>query len=33
MALFHRSNTYLMIVFCALAVDSAIGLPTLGLPF
>jgi protoheme IX farnesyltransferase len=33
MALFHRSNTYLMIVFCALAIDSAIGLPTLGLPF
>jgi protoheme IX farnesyltransferase len=33
MALFHRSNTYLMIVFCALAVDSAIGLPKLGLPF
>jgi heme o synthase len=33
MALFHRSNTYLMIVFCALAVDSAIGMPALGLPF
>jgi protoheme IX farnesyltransferase len=33
MALFHRSNTYLMIVFVALAVDSAIGLPTIGLPF
>ncbi|MFD8495355.1 heme o synthase [Amycolatopsis sp. NPDC059657] len=33
MALFHRSNTYLMIVFVALAVDSAIGLPVLGLPF
>ncbi|WP_236791211.1 heme o synthase [Amycolatopsis sp. GM8] len=33
MALFHRSNTYLMVVFVALAVDSAIGLPTLGLPF
>ena len=33
MALFHRSNTYLMIVFCALAADSAIGLPVLGLPF
>jgi heme o synthase len=33
MALFHRSNTYLMIVFCALAVDAAIGLPVLGLPF
>jgi protoheme IX farnesyltransferase len=33
MALFHRSNTYLMVVFCALAVDAAIGLPVLGLPF
>lgn len=33
MSLFHRSNTYLMVVFCALAVDSAIGLPALGLPF
>ncbi|HJQ46350.1 MAG TPA: heme o synthase [Amycolatopsis sp.] len=33
MALFHRSNTYLMVVFCALAIDSAIGLPALGLPF
>jgi protoheme IX farnesyltransferase len=33
MALFHRSNTYLMIVFCALAVDSAFGFPVLGLPF
>ncbi|MEU6643009.1 heme o synthase [Saccharomonospora sp. NPDC046836] len=33
MALFHRSNTYLMIVFVALAADSAIGLPVLGLPF
>jgi heme o synthase len=33
MALFHRSNTYLMIVFCALAVDSAFNFPTLGLPF
>ncbi|RZQ65692.1 heme o synthase [Amycolatopsis suaedae] len=33
MSLFHRSNTYLMIVFCALAVDAAIGLPVLGLPF
>ncbi|MDV6013231.1 heme o synthase [Haloechinothrix sp. LS1_15] len=32
MALFHRSNTYLMIVFCALAVDAAIGLPALGFP-
>lgn len=33
MSLFHRSNTYLMIVFVALAVDSAIGLPVLGLPW
>ncbi|EHR60865.1 heme o synthase [Saccharomonospora cyanea] len=33
MALFHRSNTYLMIVFVALAVDAAIGMPVLGLPF
>jgi protoheme IX farnesyltransferase len=33
LSLFHRSNTYLMIVFCALAADSAIGLPVLGLPF
>ncbi|WP_409492499.1 heme o synthase [Amycolatopsis sp. cmx-11-12] len=33
MSLFHRSNTYLMIVFVALAVDSAIGLPVIGLPF
>ncbi|MFD2416147.1 heme o synthase [Amycolatopsis pigmentata] len=32
MALFHRSNTYLMVVFCALAIDSAIGMPALGLP-
>ncbi|HET6502532.1 MAG TPA: heme o synthase [Amycolatopsis sp.] len=33
MALFYRSNTYLMVVFVALAVDSAIGLPKIGLPF
>lgn len=33
MSLFHRSNTYLMIVFVALAVDAAIGLPVIGLPF
>ncbi|WP_084612132.1 heme o synthase [Thermocrispum municipale] len=33
LSLFHRSNTYLMIVFVAIAVDSAIGLPVLGLPF
>lgn len=31
--LFHMSNTYLMIVFVALAVDSALGLPVLGWPF
>ncbi|MCU1681844.1 MAG: ctaB2 [Amycolatopsis sp.] len=29
MALFHRSNTYLMVVFVALAVDSAVGLPVI----
>lgn len=33
MKLFHMSNTYLMIVYVALAVDSALGLPVLGLPF
>ncbi|MBA8823617.1 protoheme IX farnesyltransferase [Saccharopolyspora lacisalsi] len=33
MRLFHMSNTYLMIVFVALAVDSALGLPVLGLPW
>ncbi|MFO7192942.1 heme o synthase [Thermocrispum sp.] len=33
MALFHRSNTYLMVVFVAIAVDSAVGLPVLGMPF
>ena len=27
--LFHRSNTYLTVVFCALAVDSVLALPTL----
>jgi protoheme IX farnesyltransferase len=32
MRLFHMSNTYLMIVFVALAVDSALGLPVLGWP-
>ena len=31
--LFHMSNTYLMVVFVALAVDSALGLPVLGWPF
>jgi protoheme IX farnesyltransferase len=29
MRLFQRSNTFLALVFCALAVDSALGLPTL----
>jgi heme o synthase len=33
MRLFHLSNTYLMLVFVALAVDSALGLPVLGWPF
>lgn len=33
MKLFHMSNTYLMLVFVALAVDSALSLPVLGLPF
>ena len=33
MVLFHVSNTYLMLVFVALAVDSALHLPRLGLPF
>ena len=33
MRLFHMSNTYLMIVFVALAVDSALGLPVIGLPW
>jgi heme o synthase len=33
MKLFHMSNTYLMLVFVALAVDSALGLPVFGLPF
>ena len=32
MRLFHMSNTYLMIVCVALAVDSALGLPVLGWP-
>ncbi|KAA5831970.1 protoheme IX farnesyltransferase [Saccharopolyspora hirsuta] len=32
MKLFHMSNTYLMIVFVALAVDSALSLPVLGWP-
>jgi protoheme IX farnesyltransferase len=33
MKLFHMSNTYLTMVFVALAVDSALGLPVLGWPF
>ena len=33
MRLFHMSNTYLMIVFVALAVDSALSLPVLGWPW
>jgi heme o synthase len=33
MKLFHLSNTYLTLVFVALAVDSALSLPVLGLPF
>lgn len=32
MRLFHFSNTYLTLVFVALAVDSALGLPVIGLP-
>jgi protoheme IX farnesyltransferase len=31
--LFHLSNSYLTLVFVALAVDSALGLPVSGLPF
>ena len=33
MKLFHLSNSYLTLVFVALAVDSALGLPVIGLPF
>ncbi len=33
MKLFHMSNTYLTMVFVALAVDSALGLPVVGWPF
>ncbi|MFC5288029.1 heme o synthase [Actinokineospora guangxiensis] len=33
MKLFHLSNSYLTLVFLALAVDSALGLPVLGWPF
>jgi protoheme IX farnesyltransferase len=33
MKLFHLSNTYLMLVFVALAADAVVGLPVFGLPF
>jgi protoheme IX farnesyltransferase len=33
MKLFHLSNTYLMLIFVALAIDSVLGLPVLGWPF
>ncbi|WP_372451489.1 heme o synthase [Pseudonocardia oceani] len=33
MKLFHLSNAYLCLLFAAIAVDAAIGLPVLGLPF
>jgi protoheme IX farnesyltransferase len=33
MKLFHLSNMYLCALFAAIAVDAAIGLPVLGLPF
>ncbi len=33
MKLFHLSNTYLTLVFVALAVDSALSLPVTGWPF
>ncbi|RJQ75811.1 protoheme IX farnesyltransferase [Pseudonocardiaceae bacterium YIM PH 21723] len=33
MVLFHLSNTYLTILFVAIAVDSALSLPVLGWPF
>jgi protoheme IX farnesyltransferase len=33
MKLFHMSNTYLTLVFVALAVDSALSLPVIGWPF
>jgi protoheme IX farnesyltransferase len=32
MKLFHLSNTYLMLVFVALAADAVVGLPVIGLP-
>ncbi|QJY48513.1 heme o synthase [Pseudonocardia broussonetiae] len=33
MKLFHLSNAYLCLLFAAIAVDAALGLPVLGLPF
>ncbi|WP_051580177.1 heme o synthase [Pseudonocardia acaciae] len=33
MRLFHLSNTYLCVLFITIAVDAALGLPALGLPF
>ena len=33
MRLFHLSNAYLCVLFAAIAVDAAIGLPVLGLPY
>jgi protoheme IX farnesyltransferase len=30
--LFHLSNSYLTVIFVVLAVDSALGLPVIGLP-
>jgi protoheme IX farnesyltransferase len=33
MKLFHLSNIYLCVLFAAIAVDAAVGLPVLGLPF
>ncbi|MBV9843616.1 MAG: protoheme IX farnesyltransferase [Kutzneria sp.] len=33
MKLFHLSNTYLMLVFVALAVDAVLGLPAVAVPF
>ena len=32
MRLFHLSNVYLCVLFAAIAVDAALGLPVLGLP-
>lgn len=33
MKLFHLSNIYLCVLFAAIAVDAAVGLPVLGIPF